>query len=474
MSTDLLSLDKKLALAARALDGWRAEIAVDARRDQDDPLAGFADLASRSLIDAIERSGLDVVSATPPLLLPTGVAAAPAGVEGLADPLASLRDGLARWCTHLHLARVLREATAYRASAFREEREAEAYGRPASLRAMLRSLARPKQAGGVPEPKAALAIVDLAPGVLDGIVDEEIRRRELGDPIGPRAACCVRPDPAVVEAARAFLADSADEARELYGHGAKAAGRAVKNPSWVDVFAVRRAADVAEGWPAALSGRWLAELSRGTELLAGLKVDVKVDAGRLTPRASFAGLHLAPPTGAWTFVHALAALGETLHLHGRDEKVPFASHAPPHDLRRHVLGEAFRALGSTEAFHARARGVSKTKAQHSARRLALTRLLERRQLALRVVLAPELARGRRAFLEAFDALAEDALLGEAPRELAALLGAPGPLGPAEDQARFAAFAPGEALAASLTETFDSDWWRNPKAAAAIRDRCARG
>lgn len=179
---------------------------------------------------------------------------------------------------------------------------------------------------------------------------------------------------------------------------------------------MRRAADVSEGWPAALSGRWLAELARGTELLAGLKVDVKVDAGGWsTPRASYSGLYLAPPTGAWTFAHALHALGGALHLFGRDDKRPFAPHSP-HDQRRYVMGEAFMALVSTEAFHARARGVSKAKAQHAARRLASTRLLERRQLALRVVLAPELARGRRAFVEAFGARGGRAAR-EAPREL---------------------------------------------------------
>lgn len=473
MSTDLLSLDRKLALAARALDGWRAEIAVDGRRDDDDPLVGFAELTSRSLIDSIEKSGLDLVSAVPPLLLSTGLHETTKPAP-FADPLAELRGPLASWCTHLHLARVIREATAVRAAAMRDEREADSYGREASLRAMLRSLCRPKQAGGVPEGKAAVAITDLAPGLLDGIVDEEIRRRELGDPIGPLARCCVHTDPEVVAAAQAYLRDTADEAREQWGHGAKSAGRPLVNASWVDAFAVRRAADVSEGWPAALSGRWLAELARGTELLAGLKVDVKVDAGRSTPRASHSGLYLVPPTGAWTFAHALHALGGALHLHGRDDKRPFAPHSPPHDLRRYVMGEAFMALASTEAFHARARGVSKAKAQHAARRLALTRLLERRQLALRVVLAPELARGRRAFVEAFAGLAEDALLGEAPRELASLLGAPGPLGPAEDAARFRAIGPGEALFQSLTERFDSDWWRNPKAAAAIRDRCAVG
>ena len=121
MSTDLLTLDRKLALAARALDGWRAEIAVDGRRDDDDPLVGFAELTSRSLIDSIEKSGFDLVSTVPPLLLSTGLHEATKEAP-FADPLAELRGPLASWCTHLHLARLIREATAVRAAAMRDER----------------------------------------------------------------------------------------------------------------------------------------------------------------------------------------------------------------------------------------------------------------------------------------------------------------------------------------------------------------
>jgi hypothetical protein len=152
--------------------------------------------------------------------------------------------------------------------------------------------------------------------------------------------------------------------------------------------------------------------------------------------------------------------------------VPFAPHSPPHDRRPAVLGEAFNALASTPVFHARARGVAKAKSELSARRLATTRLLERRHVALRVVLAPELARGRRFFLDAFDDLAPR-VVGDVPRSLAALLGAPGPTGPTDDAARFTAFAEGDLLGKRMVDTFDVDWWRNPKAASFIRDRCAR-
>jgi hypothetical protein len=79
----------------------------------------------------------------------------------------------------------------------------------------------------------------------------------------------------------------------------------------------------------------------------------------------------------------------------------------------------------------------------------------------------------RAFKDAFAELGPRALVGNVPIELATFLGAPGPLGPAEDVARFAAIEKGEALASELTERFDHDWWRNPKAAEWIRDHCAR-
>jgi hypothetical protein len=138
-----------------------------------------------------------------------------------------------------------------------------------------------------------------------------------------------------------------------------------------------------------------------------------------------------------------------------------------------VVGEAFMALASTAVFHARARGVSRPKAEASARRLAATRILERRHLALRVRLAGELARGRRTFIEAFADLGPRAIGGQVPGELAAFLGAPGPTGPADDAARLAAIGEGDKLARALVDLFDVDWWRNPKAASWIRERCAR-
>ncbi|MFI5302774.1 MAG: hypothetical protein ACHREM_32185, partial [Polyangiales bacterium] len=227
------------------------------------------------------------------------------------------------------------------------------------------------------------------------------------------------------------------------------------------------------GWPGTLTPRWFAELSRGTSLFEGLKLDARVDAGRLGPRADESSLRLAPPTGAWTFARGLHAIGVALRLHGRESRAPFAVHHQPHDVRALALGEAFAQLTTTTAFHSRARGLAQSKADLAARRLGTTRLLERRNLALRVVLGPQLRRGRRRFIEAFAETAGDALGGETPKELASLLGGPGVLGPAEDAARVRSFATGDALGLELRERFDVDWWRNPKAAAWIRERCAR-
>jgi len=470
-TTNLLTLDRQLALAAKALDTWRGELAVDDRRDKDDPIAGWPDLSSKATIEAIGRSGLAPIPTTPTFLLPEGelitqVAATPG------DPLAEVRGAMVHWCAHLHIAKSLRDATVARAALSREELECDSYGKKTTLRGMLRALARPRQAGGVPENRASAAIEDLSPQLLDGIVDEESRRREAAEMLGDKARCCLTVDSETCSLAEKFLRATDDEAADGLAFGLRSSQRSTKTPTWVDVLAVRRAADVAEGWPAALSGRWFAELARGTELLAGFDVDVRVDAGRLAPRGDHAALHLAPPTGAWSFARALYALGAALRIHGRDQRVPFAPHAPPHDRRPWVLGEAFLALASTPVFHARARGVSKTKADVSARRLSTTRLLERRHLALRVRLSAELAKGRRPFLEAFEELGPK-VLGELPRSMAAFLGAPGPNGPADDAARFRAFDEGDALAKRLVDSFDADWWRNPKAASFIRERCAR-
>jgi hypothetical protein len=472
VATDLLSIDKKLALAARALDAWRAELASSGRGDRDDPIATWRELITRDAVRNVAASTLAPIASTPALLLPGGEAKGPE-LTAFEDPLVELRAGAVAWCAHLHVADGVRDATAERAAAARDDLESDSYGRAISLRAMLRSLARPKQAGGVPEPRAAAAIEDLAPQLLDPLHEEESRRRETAETLGAHAACCLAPDADAAARAEALLAATEDEARDAMAWGLRAIGRNVKGATWVDAFAVRRATDVAEGWPATLSPRWLAELARGTPLLSGLNIDARVDAARLVPRADLASLRLAPATGAWTFAHALYALGCALRLHGRDARAPFVTHTRPHDVRPYELGEAFLALVAQKSFHARARGVAAAKADASARRLHATRLFERRQLALRVRLAPELAKGKRAFKEAFETLAPAALVAEVPVELATLLGAPGPLGPAEDAARLAAIDKGEALSRELTERFDLDWWRNPKSAEWIRDRCAR-
>ena len=470
--TDLFSLDRKIALAARALDGWRGDLAVDPRFDDDDPIGQWKELASKTTIEAIAKSTLAPISMTPPMLLSSGEVAAEA-LSATLDPLATLRPAAASWCAHLLIARGLREATAARAAAARDDLDSDSYGRPTSLRAMLRALARPRQAGGVPEGRAAAAIEDLAPQLLDSIVDEESRRRESADGLGVLGKCCRDVDAGAVECAEALLTQTDDEAADLLAHGLRMIGREKKGATWIDVLAVRRAADVAEGWPNALTARWLAELSRGTELFAGLQLDVRVDAGRLGPRADHACLRLTPPTGAWTFARGLYAVGVALRIHGRDAKAPYASHTVPHDRRPFVVGEAFLALASTAVFHARARGVARIKAEASARRLETTRLLERRHLALRVCLGAALAENRRTFLERFEALAPRAIGAETPRALATLLGAPGPTGPADDAARLQAIDEGALLAKELVDRFDVDWWRNPKAAGWIRDRCVR-
>ncbi len=471
-ATDLVTIDRQTMLAARALASWRAELVLDDSRDDDDPLAAFGELVSKTMLKAIAGATLAPLSTTPALLLSSGEQSG-ATLVGSIDPFAELRPALEHWCAHFLLAQGLRELTVARVQSTRDERDCESYGKPATLRGMMRSLARPKQAGGVPEPRAAAAIESLAPGLLEPLVEEELRRRELAEELGPVAACCLRIDDDAVAIADRFLADTADEAEDLLKFGLRCCGRETRTPTWVDALAVRRAADSAEGWPGTLTPRWFAELARGTALFEGLKIDARVDAGRLGPRADESALRLTPPTGAWTFARALHAVGVELRLVGRDPRVPFSVHHQPHDVRALAFGEAFAQLVTTPAFHSRARGLAHSKAELAARRLGTTRLLERRHLALRVALAPDLHRGRRRFVEAFADRAGAAIGGETPRELASLLGGPGVLGPAEDAARVRSFAAGDALAQELREKFDVDWWRNPKAASWIRERCAR-
>jgi hypothetical protein len=220
-----------------------------------------------------------------------------------------------------------------------------------------------------------------------------------------------------------------------------------------------------------LTGRWFSELFRGTELLAGVPIEIRIDAARTAPWADTAGLHLTPATGAWSFARALQALGASLRLFLRSADTPFVAHTRPHDVAPLVLGEVFAALPLEPAFHARARRQTAQKAQSSALRMRIARLLHRRHLALRIVVGATVGKAKNAFVDCFAQWAPSALGVDVPSSLAAVICAPSWGGYADDIARFSAFEPGDALAKAVVEQFDVDWWRNPKSTDFVRDWC---
>ncbi len=176
----------------------------------------------------------------------------------------------------------------------------------------------------------------------------------------------------------------------------------------------------------------------------------------------FAGLELAGPS---SFVRAFERIGRARRRASRPSHVPFALFFDPEAADRHRAGALYASLPLLPSFHERALGLARGRATEEARLFTRAAFYRLRQLATRVALADDLEHGetsRERFRErtagAFGRPLEDGLafawpeprIDERARALAALL----------------AFAEVK----DLERHFDEDWFRNPRAHAALDAR----
>jgi hypothetical protein len=347
------------------------------------------------------------------------------------DPLA---EALERW-----LLRVLEQAQlaprraelgrAHR-SALHEISEPERTELP--LSEMLRhALARPRERG------AYLRGYFAASGAVAELVTRLWEDRQIfADEHKAPLASFELASPALVPAARAFLADTRAAYETLD----------VRDP---EAFVTAGLAESAhEGWPAHLSPRTVTELVDRL-WLEGLRVRPFA-----LPRAY----------GGSSFLSALAQLGRATSDAASELRSPFVLARDVFDLRRHEVGALLGLLPVSTTFAARQLGLGSVRVQDQVRPLARAALLDTRVAAFRVLLRELLVAGPGAVRRDLAELSHGALGFELPL---VAVGAFIRVRPRDSQ-RFA----GVLLAASrhrmLIEEHDDDWFRNPRAIHEVR------
>jgi hypothetical protein len=200
----------------------------------------------------------------------------------------------------------------------------------------------------------------------------------------------------------------------------------------------------AEGWPAKLTSRSVAELVGGREWLTG----ARWDPGRMPPA-------LVPASFLRGLARAGAAWGDALAP--RDQ--PFVVAHDPYGLRRRMLGAIWGTLPLEPEFVRRRLSVPAFQRSAHVRALAGVVLAEARRNALAVLLRDAALRGPRAWAEELPTHSRQALGATLRPEWA---GAIVRLHVDSPQ-RFAAVLLAAERIHALREAHDSDWFRNPRA-----------
>jgi len=411
---DRATLDRDVARAVAALARWRRDVASDAEGAHDEPLAAFRAIAGKSTWDAL--GALSVNAADEPL-----------------------RTGLRRWTAALLQARlsatddvtVAREEAAMRA---RFEGEPP---RDVSWRQAWRGIVGARTSW---EARRWLqAAAEAATPIADARRARSERRAEVAKRLGfvhPwDAAVPPATAPSLLASARRFL----DASDDLWRVVRREALRGTDRSDTADVLQSVLARDAGEGWPARLTPRWLSDVFG-----AGV--------GRLPIELPA----LPEPLGASSFMRALRIFGRAVRIASAPRAAPFAVRDDPAFVGAHRDAVLFGSLAADPAFHVRILGLGQARAAAQGRILARTALLDARVDAARVVVGGS---GVEPARDVFDEMGER-LFG-APLD-ARMRGA-WPRSRDDEPARWTALVQGPAVRLAMRESFDTDWFRNPKA-----------
>jgi hypothetical protein len=410
---DRIALDRDVSRAATALARWRRDVAVSPDGDRADPLLGLRHVATKSTWEALGALS----------------------VNALDEPL---RTGLRRWTGALIQARLAAEDDVTLAREENAER-ARFEGDPprdVSWRDAWRGAVRGRTSSEVRRWLAAAA--EAATPVADARRIRAERRREVARRLGFAhpwdAVVPTVTSTALVISARKVLDASEDLWRAVSREWLRGAER-------IDAAEVLHAAvgrDAGEGWPARLAPRWLAEIFGAH--VRGLSIE-------LPP--------LPEALGASSFMRALASFGRALREAMAPRTAPFSVRFDPAFLGAHRHAVLFATLAFDPVFHARVLGLGQARAASQARRVARIALVDARLDAARMILGADAEPPR----ELFDEMSERVL--GAPLD-PRLRGA-WPRARDDQPARWAAVLQGPPARRAMRDSFDVDWFKNPKA-----------
>jgi hypothetical protein len=417
---DLTALDKDVGRAHAAVLRSSAALRVEPEGSHVEPLSPFRHVAGKNAYETMRAH-------------PAGLADAP------------LREGLLQWIYALTHARVAfetdvawaREACALRGHVLLET------PRETSYREAWRSavLARDAATRGAWLEAAAELAPKLAPIAREATARREEVQRRFGfershEPTGEL------PEARLREGAQALLAKTAELRSWLRRESPEP--RDVPTPhdalaQWIEEGLAR---DAADGWPARLSQRWLAEtlpeLSRGVHE---------------RPR-------LPAVAGAASFARALYAFGRAMREGGKNA-LPFAVAKAPLWADPHRFGFVVGGLAAQRVFHRTLLGLGARAANRQARSLAKTALLEAAWVAARWLLT----RGGARRYE-WEEVTHDVFGGPVDARFAGAW----PERRGNEGPRLEALLTAQPLSTSLVSRFDSDWFKNPRAGEWVRAR----
>jgi|CZKU01.1.fsa_nt_gi hypothetical protein len=408
---DLFGLDREVARAAKALEGWRARLATDpADAADDDPFDGLRRVAAKTTWDRLGE------------LQPS-----------LADE--PLRAAIRRWVLAFVQARIggvddfawAREAAAPRAHY--EGPEPRSVSWPEAWRGVVLS----RSAAEVPTWLSAVA--DAAPSLAPLQRRRAARRVEVARRMGLAHPWeqLVPVSPTALRASAARLLERTDDlSRSIWEESLEEEPRAA---AMMHAAVAREAGD---GWPARLTPRWLEETFGACTL--GLELSLPA---------------LPQAVGAASFARALSLFGFAVRLACSDRAMPFTLAREPAFAAAHRFAFVAGALASDPEFQVRALGIGRRSAGAQARVLARTSLFEARLTAARVLLGDDLGPAR----DVFDDVT--ARLFGAP--LDSRLHGAWPLARADEPGRWLGLLRAPELRRALRDEFDIDWFRNPRA-----------
>ncbi|MET0594884.1 MAG: hypothetical protein ABW133_19445 [Polyangiaceae bacterium] len=409
---DPLQLDRDIARAVRAERAWWRTLRADPSRAADDAwYEPIRHVTTRTTFQEVES-----LSASDPL-----------------------RDGLLAWMHRLALTRIAQKpilavaALRHEANLRWDEPEPGIYSVRGVVRLVLTANA----------PLQARMWVDALARSAVPLLDREKTLRQAADEISSRLGVT---DPStfapvdratIVAEAEAFLRRTRDLASSLFDREHLA-----------DLALLFVARDVPGVWPTKPDARWLFDQFQGTPLLQGLTVD-------LGPTPS--------PLGGASFARALARLGAAYARVAVQGRAPFVVTTDPteiHPLRR---GALFASLAVDPVFLRKQLGFSRDAAGSTCRALAVTFLA-----ALRLAAAQTVVDVANASATAIAEATEDALRVPVPPELSAVFPRIDPCA----SRRLTAALLAQSDADELRGNFDDDWFRNPRALAALREQDA--